>query len=547
MNEFTHSDYIRQLHFDLKALSGDESTARRVLKLREEVLALSMLDFSPAAATLREGYSPAAGGRPPRNPINMLRSIALMALKGQNSFNKWVEELRDHPELHALSGFDREKRSPGVGTFYDFCDRLLDGPFQKKCPHTPAKRSSAFKGSRGAFRRNLKGEKEAAKKLASQGPQGDETPVLKAVSNAMEQLGSALPRDLETRLNEILMKCAVVPSAQKGLLGPLKKLETAADGTLIESQALGRGKPLCSCEKEGLGKCSCDRSYSDPQATWGYSSHKEHYIFGHRLHAIVVPTMGVDLPIYLSRNHAKVVDSVMVPDALSRMTRMLQTHLPEAHLHNFIADAGYDARPLYEMLLHLGARPFIPLHPRTKPLTSFKEIPLNEQGVPLCPGGLPMKYHGFNGRRQKLVYHCPIKRLVKRSGKPVFIPYLEECPRGALCEVLSKMGPLIALPVDEDPRLFVPVARGSKKYVAAMKRRTSSERFFSQYKGYGQMGRRPYRRGHLYEIMGMAHGLRAHGLAWVRKRYKKEMPTDMKSLLDTLVELRKEHEGVQRE
>ena len=155
MNDSNHSDYIRQLHFDLKALSGDESTARRVLKLREEVLALSMLDFSPAEATLREGYSPAAGGRPARNPINMLRSIALMALKGQSSFNKWVEELRDHPELHALSGFDREKSSPGVGTFYDFCDRLLDGPFQKKCPHTPAKRSSAFKGSRGAFRRNL--------------------------------------------------------------------------------------------------------------------------------------------------------------------------------------------------------------------------------------------------------------------------------------------------------------------------------------------------------------------------------------------------------
>ncbi|MBV7335873.1 hypothetical protein KFU94_48060 [Chloroflexi bacterium TSY] len=63
-------------------------------------------------------------GRPARDPVSMLRSCLAMMECGQTSFDEWVGQMRDEPFYALISGFE-PSNVPGVGTFYDFQDRLL--------------------------------------------------------------------------------------------------------------------------------------------------------------------------------------------------------------------------------------------------------------------------------------------------------------------------------------------------------------------------------------------------------------------------------------
>src|SRR6266851_5194507 len=69
----------------------------------------------------------AGHGRPARAPEDMLRSLVLMVMAGVQSFTDWVALMREQPFYAALSGFSPDQ-VPGVGTFYDFLNRLLSGP-----------------------------------------------------------------------------------------------------------------------------------------------------------------------------------------------------------------------------------------------------------------------------------------------------------------------------------------------------------------------------------------------------------------------------------
>jgi hypothetical protein len=61
-------------------------------------------------------------GRPVKfEPVNLLRSLVLMADQKVFSITKWVAMLRSDDVLAVLSGFE-PGNTPGVGTFYDFID-----------------------------------------------------------------------------------------------------------------------------------------------------------------------------------------------------------------------------------------------------------------------------------------------------------------------------------------------------------------------------------------------------------------------------------------
>ena len=62
-------------------------------------------------------------GPPPRLPSNMLRSYMLSLVMKKTSFTDWCEDLKTNPIAAIISGFHPDD-TPGVGTFYDFCDRL---------------------------------------------------------------------------------------------------------------------------------------------------------------------------------------------------------------------------------------------------------------------------------------------------------------------------------------------------------------------------------------------------------------------------------------
>ena len=79
------------------------------------------MDLSHVDILMYDRYS--VFGPRPRLPSDMLRSIMLSLVLKKTSFTAWSEELKTNPIAAIISGFHPDD-TPGVGTFYDFCDRL---------------------------------------------------------------------------------------------------------------------------------------------------------------------------------------------------------------------------------------------------------------------------------------------------------------------------------------------------------------------------------------------------------------------------------------
>ena len=82
---------------------------------------LWLVDLSRTFSLLKDTFS--SQGPCPHDPADLLRSYILMHLTGTFSVTKWVTALRRIPLFAVLSGFLPGK-TPGIGTFYDFCTRL---------------------------------------------------------------------------------------------------------------------------------------------------------------------------------------------------------------------------------------------------------------------------------------------------------------------------------------------------------------------------------------------------------------------------------------
>ena len=95
--------------------------------VRETFLHFRELDLSAVDRIMMDKYS--VLGPEPRQPSAMLRSLLLMIKAKSPSITLWVSTLHTSPFYAILSGFEPDD-VPGVGTFYDFMDRLwnLDSP-----------------------------------------------------------------------------------------------------------------------------------------------------------------------------------------------------------------------------------------------------------------------------------------------------------------------------------------------------------------------------------------------------------------------------------
>ena len=88
---------------------------------------LLRLDLDPARPLLRARYAPGPRGRPPYDPVCVLRAFLLLLLLHDKSLPQWAHDLRAHPRLAQMAGL-APFQTPAVGTFYTFIDRLEDGP-----------------------------------------------------------------------------------------------------------------------------------------------------------------------------------------------------------------------------------------------------------------------------------------------------------------------------------------------------------------------------------------------------------------------------------
>ena len=484
---------------------------------REAALLLLRLDLEPVRPLLESLYSPSPRGRPPYDPTCLLRAWLLMTILKQLSIEQFAHQLRRNPRLATIAGFT-PFQTPAVGTFYAFVDRLEDGPFQPACPHRV--RPSQLRKQQ--HQRNLKHEKaqrEAQRKQLL--AQADSlTQALQA--ELLRVSDQPRPHDLLKRLEDLLFKTAVLPSAQRGLLGDLRHLILAGDGSALPTGASGVGQPTCLCRAQGLSRCECPRVYSDPTADWGWDSYREVYFFGHTFYQHIVSSASHDLPVHLLLGPASETDFTLSLVSLDRFGKTCADHDLSISIEAVAYDAGHDALGIYEYLLEKSIAPVIALNPRSgqPPLPTGTAQQINEQGIPLCPAGLPMRRHSTTPNH-RIVFHCPVKRPTHSHGAHAWNAFPDRCPLTVLCQPDTKMGPVVYVRSDADPRFYPPIPRHSSRFQQIMNLRSGCERSNSVKKTVHHLDHRPCRSATHFLFRLYLVSILEHAKAWLAEDRKR--------------------------
>lgn len=423
------------------------------------------LDLSAAYALLAPLYQ-LDQGRPAHRPDDMFRSWLLMVECHVTSVEVWVQQLHDQPFYGLLSGFD-PNTIPGVGTFYDFQDRLLhitEPLLDRACQ--PRRRSEQRKKD-GSLRdkNNTAPHANILNRLADRLLARAPTPG--PVFGQWETNLAALPLQ-ERPLKAVFYVLFVSPSIAKGLID-LEALGLAGDGTHLHTWANAHGHKLCTCDnrnKPSTDHCDCARRFHDPLASWGWDSYRECYVYGHGLYELTAYALKHDcqlpLVIHLLDNHRH--DSVAYLASMHEAVDVLGFPVATASL-----DKAHDALALYRLgveLWHLDS--VIPLNARNTDHFQFAPpLRLTPEGVPICLAEHPMTYAGFEASRQRLKWRCPLAA----HGQS-----LAACPHFAHDCSDSSYGRTVYTSRPDDYRLFSRLRRGSLIWDLHADRRTCAER-----------------------------------------------------------------------
>ena len=301
-------------------------------------------------------------------------------------------------------------------------------------------------------------------------------------------------------------------------------IHAIGDGSCLETGACHNGKPNCNCRAYGIYKCSCDRLYSDRTANWGYDSYHECYYFGHKFYQIVEPSSKHDLPLAITIAPASTTDftqSMITFERLIKSTKDMNLKITKCAL-----DAGHDSMANHEYFEFRNILPVIPLNKRTGKL-QIKDKVVNEDGIPLCPGGKPMKRMGRDNKRRRQYFGCPVKRGTHRKGQYVYVNHIEECPNGALCQKDTKHGPVTYIAEKENLRTCPVIPRDSKEYRRLMNLRSGVERSNNQKKIVYKLNYTDHRRSAFYLIKLYLISILEHAKAWLAED-KKNQPKTVK-------------------
>ena len=284
-------------------------------------------------------------GRPARLPDDLLRAWLLMLECHITSVEIWVQRLREQPFYALLCGFEPD-HVPGVGTFYDFQDRLLRlaAPvLDHEC--VPRHRSEQRQAS-GTLRdkNNTAPHAHILERLADRVLTH---PVRPVIFGQWRTKLAALPVYQRT-LQEVFYTVFVSTSVAQGLID-LTDLHVAGDGTHLETWANAHGHKLCTCDNRAKARaehCTCARRFHDPQASWGWDSYRERYVYGHGLYELTAyslrHTCQRPLVINVLDNHRH--DSVAYLAAMHEAVDLLGFHIQTASL-----DKAHDALALYRL------------------------------------------------------------------------------------------------------------------------------------------------------------------------------------------------------
>jgi hypothetical protein len=424
----SHAEYQRQAADALSLIA--EHSPHLLMEYQDAISKVLILNLDPLKTLVAKRYS--LIGRPSENQSEIFRSLVLMVSLGY-PLDRWMVKLSFNPALRAACGFSG--KLPGVASYYDFINRLIK--LDEKPRLKPKKRKPRKKHGKNKMPPRHPG---TVKKLVKEVLAG------RRLNNRPERL-----------LQEIFAKVAVQPSIDLGLIP--ESLSISGDGTCIETGASPFGVKTCGC-KDFF--CDCPRRFSDPNATWGWDSHNERYFYGYTGYFISTynKTEKLDLPLYLRLVDAKRHDSVSAVVALAEFRDLY----PNLHVEAFLSDSASDNYATYELLNEWNINAVIALNRTNKGNVQYsKRLTIDQNGVPICPGGHKMIYRGYCGRdRCRLKWRCP-----RVCGKP--------CDNCVGCSNTA-YGRTVYTKPDWDLRLFTKIPRGSQHWKDLFSERTAAER-----------------------------------------------------------------------
>ena len=246
------------------------------------------LDLSYTDEFMRDKYS--KFGPAPRTPSCMQRSYLLSIDFKVTSLSDWAAQLKINPLYAILSGFEFGN-TPGVGTFYDFMDRLWDSDDDHLSPHIHPLKTKVKKPKT----KSTKADSVEKIKVEQLLPQLENS-----VFNINDQpYGSLFSLYQQEFLNK---------SVSKGLID-INSLALAGDGTPVVTSHRERKHRICDCASKGITDCKCDRYFSQPDCDIGWDSSRDCYYHGYDLYMLVASDSESDLPVFPLLNPASKHDS----------------------------------------------------------------------------------------------------------------------------------------------------------------------------------------------------------------------------------------------
>jgi hypothetical protein len=450
--KYSHENYQSFVHAMLTKFYIDTNQSITLFTNFDYIRNFWSADITDIVKFLKPLYSNSSQGAPPKDAVAMFRSLLLMSFNHKTSIPEWVTTLRADPFFAIISGFIPACLSssrivgidadpiPGVGTFYDFMDRLIR---QDKILHKSKLRKR---------RRKPKSKQKKNRKMDSP----PTTLTERLVKRVLKHNGSKLPDSIESTLNDILKQIFVLPSLDMGLLGDPNKFDFAGDGTCMPTHASHFGKKVCNCKLKPGEQCDCKRYFKDPSASWGWDSFKELYFYGHSIHTFTAARSFYSLPIHIKCVTGERHDSVTGIFALKELIDLY----PEINFRYGIFDSGYDNISFYRQNSFYNAIPIIALNGRnSKPSSNLDLLNFNDEGIPLGKAcGHKLRNWG----------------LIKKSARRKWL-FPVQCDNCSKCTAHSNK--TFYTPTADNPRYFGPVVRGSKKFKSIYKRRTTTERW----------------------------------------------------------------------
>jgi DDE family transposase len=409
-----------------------------------------------------------------------------MVLAGETSIDAWVTRMRAQPEYAVLSGFAPDT-VPGVGTFYDFLDRLLGGrPTPKRRP--PRRLTPARK-------RQLRADKHR--------PSDKHQAIVARLVAALQQGGRHWqPPATEVLVNALLGELCVRPAVAAGLLPAT--VGVSGDGMKLRTFANSYGHKTCACATR---QCGCPRRFTDADATTGYDAYHTQYGFGHNLYQLTAWSHDskVELPLYLLRATGARNDAVLGPLALARARQRGDVQITQACF-----DGAHDAAAFYELAHAWQIALFIPLAGAPRKGAPGGEGGLDGDGTPLCRAGRRMYFDGQQPQYRRSRWRCPLKKGPQR-GEVTACPHWEACST-------AKSGRIVYLHWEADRRVHTQPPRGTTAWQRVYNHRTASERTNARQGYHLQLKQTRTRGGHRWLFRALLCAIAQYLLAWHQHR-----------------------------